>query len=47
VEHRRGKNGFDGMADGVSKVDEIPEPGFSLVDSDNVGLDVDGTGHDL
>ena len=41
VENGGGENGLDGMADRVSKVDEVPQPRLAFVYSDNVGLDGD------
>lgn len=46
VEHVWSEDSFNGVPDGVSEVDEIAESCLALVDSDDVGFDVDATSYD-
>jgi hypothetical protein len=46
VEHVWGEDGFDGVADGVTKVDEVSESSLAFVDGDDVGFDVDTASDD-
>lgn len=46
VEDSRGKDSLNGMADRVSKVDEVAKTGLALVDGDDVRLDRDRADND-
>ena len=46
VKDLRSNDGFDGVSDGVSEVDEVSQTGLSLVDGDDVSLDVDRSSDD-
>jgi hypothetical protein len=39
MENGGGKDGFDGVSDAVTKVDEIAETSLAFVDGDDVRLD--------
>lgn len=43
----RGEDGFDGMTDGMAKVDEVAETRFALVDRDDVRFDTNRGGDDM
>jgi hypothetical protein len=47
VEHGGSEDRLDSMTDSVAKVDEVSQTRFSLVDSDNMSLDVDRSRDDL